>query len=158
MAHGDEVAVQSGSHSHWRVSAPFGKTVEWDAEIVDDEPGRLLSWRSGEGADIANAGAVRFVTAPKDQGPEVHVSISYDVPGGKLGEALARWAGEDPHQQLDDDLRRFKQGMETGEVVGSEGAPWGRRARREFRQHAAQPLSEQELADAGLAIDLTRQE
>ena len=158
MAHVDEVAVQSDSHSHWRVSAPFGKTVEWDAEIVDDEPGRLLSWRSVEGADIANAGAVRFVTAPKDQGTEVHVSISYDVPGGKLGEALARWAGEDPHQQLDDDLRRFKQVMETGEVVRSEGAPWGKRARQEFPQHAAAPLTEQELADYGLSIDLTKRE
>src|SRR5947209_8493168 len=159
MAHVDEVNVQNDSRSHWRVTAPFGKTVEWDAQIVDDVPGQLLSWKSDEGADISNAGAVTFIPAPKDQGTEVHVTISYDVPGGKIGEALARWAGEDPHQQLDDDLRRFKQVMETGEVVRSEGAPWGKRARKEFPQHAAQPLSDQELADAGLAIDLTtRQE
>ena len=125
---------------------------------LDDVPGQLLSWQSVEGADIANAGAVTLAPAPKDQGTEVHVTISYDVPGGKLGEALARWAGEDPHQQLDDDLRRFKQVMETGEVVRSEGAPWGKRARKEFPQHAAQPLTERELAEAGLAIDLTRQE
>jgi hypothetical protein len=78
--------------------------------------------------------------------------MSYDIPGGKLGEALARWAGEEPHQQLDDDLRRFKQVMETGEVVRSDGAPWGKRARREFPQHAAQPLSDNEI------IDLTREE
>jgi len=151
MAHVDDVTVQSDSRSHWRVSAPFGRTLEWDAEVVDDVPGQLLSWKSVDDADIVNAGAVTFATAPKGQGTEVRVTISYDVPGGKLGEALARWAGEEPHQQLDDDLRRFKQVMETGEVVRSEGAPWGKRARHEFPQHAAQPLSDQELVE----LDLT---
>ncbi|MDX6208165.1 MAG: hypothetical protein QOE24_556 [Frankiales bacterium] len=152
MAHVEDVRWLSDTRSHWRVTAPFGRTVEWDAEITEDLPGQLLAWRSLEGADVANAGMVRFSPAPKDQGTEVRVTISYTVPGGKLAEALARWAGEDPHQQLDDDLRRFKQVMETGEVVRSEGAPWGKRARQEFPQHAAQPLSEQEL------IDLTQEE
>ena len=152
MAHVEHIRVESDTRSHWRVTAPFGQTVEWDAEITDDAPGQSLAWKSVEGADISSAGSVRFIPAPKDQGTEVHVTISYDVPGGKLGEALARWAGEDPHQQLDDDLRRFKQVMETGEVVRSDGAPWGKRARKEFPQHAAQPLAEDEL------VDLTREE
>jgi uncharacterized membrane protein len=152
MAHVEDVQKTSETRSHWHVSAPFGKTVEWDAEITEDVPGQTLAWRSVEGADINNAGIVRFSPAPRNQGTEVHVTISYDVPGGKLGEALARWAGEDPHQQLDDDLRRFKQVMETGEVVRSDGAPWGKRARKEFPQHAARPLSDSEL------VDLTREE
>jgi uncharacterized membrane protein len=152
MAHVEEVTALDANRSHWRVSAPFGETVEWDAEIVDDVPGEQLSWRSVDGADVGNQGSVRFVRAPRDQGTEIHVTLTYDVPGGKLGEALARWAGEDPHQQLDDDLRRFKQVMETGEVVRSEGAPWGKRARKEFPQHPAQPLTEDEV------VDLTRKE
>ena len=147
MAHVEDVRVLSDTRSHWQVSAPFGRTVEWDAEITQDEPGRVLAWRSTEGADVANAGKVVFKKAPRDQGTEVRVVISYDVPGGKLGEALARWAGEEPHQQLDDDLRRFKQVVETGEVVVSDGAPWGKRARKEFPQHAAQPLTDQEVID-----------
>jgi uncharacterized membrane protein len=147
MAHVEEVTVITDTRSHWRVSAPFGRTVEWDAEIVEDVPGERLAWRSEPGADVANAGMVIFRAAPKDQGAEVRVTISYEVPAGKLGEAFARWAGEDPHQQLDDDLRRFKQVMETGEVVRSEGAPWGKRARKEFPQHAAQPLTKDELVD-----------
>jgi uncharacterized membrane protein len=147
MAHVDEVRLLSDTRSHWQVSAPFGRTVAWEAEIVQDEPGRLLAWRSLAGADVANAGLVRFQDAPRDQGTEVRVVISYDVPAGRLGEALARWAGEDPHQQLDDDLRRFKQVMETGEVLRSDGAPWGKLARHEFPQHAAQPLTDQEVID-----------
>jgi uncharacterized membrane protein len=152
MAHVEDVQLVSETRSHWKVSAPFGRTVEWDAEVTEDVPGQSLGWRSLEGADVTNAGVVHFTPAPRGQGTEVRVTIVYDVPAGKLGEALARWAGEDPHQQLDDDLRRFKQVMETGEVVRSEGAPWGKRARQEFPQHAAQPLSEQEF------IDLTSRE
>jgi uncharacterized membrane protein len=145
MAHVEEVHAD-GRRSHWRVRAPFGRNVEWDAEIVDDIPGERLSWRSDENSAVSTSGTVRFVPAPGGRGTEVHVAMNYHVPGRKLGEALARWAGEDPPQQLDDDLRRFKQVMETGEVVRSEGAPWGKRARREFPQHPARPLTSAELA------------
>src|SRR5205807_9401952 len=116
-----------------------------------------ISWRSLEGAQVPNAGTVRFVPAPGG-GTEVHAELTYSLPGGTLGELAARYFGQEPHQQLDDDLRRFKQVMETGEVVRSEGAPWGKRARKEFPQHAAAPLTEQELADYGLSIDLNKQE
>ena len=63
------------------------------------------------------------------------------------GKAAAKYFGEEPHQQLDDDLRRLKQVLEAGEVVRSEGAPWGKRARQEFPQHPAQPLSSEERAE-----------
>jgi hypothetical protein len=97
------------------------------------------------------AGEVRFDPAPGDQGTEITVRISYEVPGGRLGRAVARWAGDDPRQQLDDALRRFKQVMETGEVVVSEGAPVGKKAREEFPQHPAQPLTAQELGELARA-------
>jgi hypothetical protein len=74
------------------------------------------------------------------------VELEYSMPAGKLGEAVARYFGEDPHQQIDDDLRRLKQVIETGEVVRSDGAPGGKRARSEFPQHPAQPLTADELA------------
>jgi uncharacterized membrane protein len=147
MAHLDEVRATGDSTSHWRASAPFGQTVEWDAGVTDDVPGERIAWRSLEGADIGNEGEVRFVPAPGDQGTEVHVAMRYTMPRGKLGQAVARYFGEDPHQALDDDLRRFKQVAETGEVVRSEGAPGGKRARREFPQHPARPLTPQELEE-----------
>jgi uncharacterized membrane protein len=147
MAHVDEVHLGPDGQTHWKVSAPFGRTVEWDAEITEDVPGERISWRSVEGADVSNSGTVRFVVAPGDRGTELHVTIRYQLLAGKLGEAVAKYFGEEPHQQLDDDLRRLKQVMETGEVIRSDGAPGGKRARKEFPQHAAQPLSAEELAE-----------
>lgn len=147
MAHLDEVTTTGPRTSRWRATAPFGRTVEWDAEITEDIPGERIAWRSLNGSDIRNEGEVRFVPAPNERDTEVHVTLRYSMPAGKGGQALARYFGEDPHQQLDDDLRRFKQVLEVGEVVRSEGAPGGKRARQEFPQHPARPLTDKELAE-----------
>ncbi|MDX3074098.1 SRPBCC family protein [Streptomyces sp. NPDC088354] len=148
MGHLEEVHVTGPRTSHWRASAPFGKAVEWDAETTQDVPGQMIAWRSVDGSDIDNSGEVRFEPAPGGGGTEIGVTLRYDVPGGALGRAAARYFGEEPHQQLDDDLRRFKQVAETGEVVRSEGAPGGKRARGEFPQHPARPLTDGELKEA----------
>jgi uncharacterized membrane protein len=147
MAHLDDVRTTGPRTSHWSASAPFGQLVEWDAVITADEPILRIAWASVEGADVDNSGEVRLVPAPGHRGTEVHVTIRYDMPAGPLGKALARFFGEEPSQQLDDDLRRFKQVMETGEVVRSEGAPGGKHARAEFPQRPAQPLSADELKE-----------
>jgi uncharacterized membrane protein len=147
MAHLDDVRTTGDRTSHWTATAPFGRTVEWDAETTEDLPGERIAWRSTGDADVENAGSVQFVRAPGGRGTEVHVTIRYDLPGGKLGELVARYFGEEPHQALDDDLRRFKQVLETGEVVRSDGAPYGKRARKEFPQRPAQPMSPTELAE-----------
>ncbi|MGM1065460.1 SRPBCC family protein [Saccharothrix sp. Mg75] len=145
MAHLEEVRETGGRTSHWVADAPFGKNVEWDAEITEETPGEKIAWRSTGKADVPNAGTVWFVPAPDGASTEVHVVLVYEIPGGAVGKAVAKYFGEEPHQQLDDDLRRFKQVLETGEVVRSDGAPWGKRARAEFPQHPAQPLSDAEL-------------
>ena len=145
MVHLDEVRETGPGRSHWKASAPFGQTVEWDAETTVDEAGAGIAWRSVGHTDVQNAGAVLFVPAPGNRGTEIRVTLSYDVPAGPLGRAVAKYFGEEPHQQLDDDLRRFKQVIETGEVVRSDGAPGGKRSRQEFPQHPARPLSDDEL-------------
>ncbi|MGY1640115.1 SRPBCC family protein [Geodermatophilus sp. SYSU D00703] len=144
MAHLDEVRATDARRSHWRASAPFGRSVEWDAETTDDVPGQRIAWRSLDGADVPNSGEVRFVPAPGGRGTEVHVTLTYEMPGGALGKAAAKYFGEEPSQQLDDDLRRFKQVLETGEVIRSDGAPRGKQAREEFPQHPARPLTDEE--------------
>lgn len=144
MAHLDEVRATDTRHSHWRASAPFGRTVEWAAETVEDVPGERIAWRSLDGADVPNSGEVRFARAPGGRGTEVHVTLRYDLPGGELGKLVAKYFGEEPSQQLDDDLRRFKQVLETGEVIRSDGAPGGKQARGEFPQHPARPLTAEE--------------
>ena len=151
MTHLDEVRTTGEKTSHWSASAPFGRTVEWDAEITDEVPDERIGWRSVGKADVPNEGKVWFVPAPDGESTEVHVLLAYDIPGGKLGKAVAKYFGEEPHQQLDDDLRRFKQVLETGEVVRSDGAPWGKRARKEFPQRPAQPLAPEELAKGAQA-------
>jgi uncharacterized membrane protein len=140
MDHVESVEGSNG-RSHWKVKAPVGAKVEWDAEVIEDRPGEALVWRSVEGSGIQNSGAVRFVDAPRDQGTEVHVEFEYDAPGGKVGEAVAKVFGEEPTQQAKDDLRRFKQVMETGFVVRSEGSPAGSTARRHIKQRPGQPLA-----------------
>jgi uncharacterized membrane protein len=148
MVHLDEVRSTGPRSSHWRASAPFDRSVEWDAEIIEEVPGQLIAWQSIKGGDIDNSGVVRFLPAPGGRGTELHVTVRYDMPAGPLGKAVAKYFGEEPSQQLDDDLRRFKQVIETGEVVRSDGAPGGKRARNEFPQRPAQPLSAEELEEA----------
>jgi uncharacterized membrane protein len=140
MDHVESIEGSNG-HSHWKVKAPAGTKVEWDAEVVEDRPGEALVWRSIEGSGIQNSGAVRFLDAPRNQGTEVHVEFEYNAPGGKIGEAVAKVFGEEPTQQAKDDLRRFKQVMETGFVVRSEGSPEGSTARRHIKQRPGQPLA-----------------
>jgi Predicted integral membrane protein len=115
----------SDTESHWAVSAPGDKTVEWDAAIINDEPNELIAWRSKEGAEIANAGTVRFEPAPGDEGTEVRVQLEYDAPGGKFSALLAKLSGEEPEQQVAEALRRFKALMEGGEIPTTEGQSAG---------------------------------
>jgi uncharacterized membrane protein len=133
MSHLESVQVTGEKRSHWRAKAPIGMRVEWDAEIINDRPNELIAWRSIEGADVDNAGSVHFKRAPGGRGTEVRVEMQYIPPGGVIGAAIAKLFGEEPGQQVSEDLRRFKQLMEAGEVVQSEAT-----ARR---RGPAQPLA-----------------
>ncbi|WP_104106231.1 SRPBCC family protein [Nocardioides sp. 616] len=141
MLHLEEVTPKGDDTSHWVARGPLGKKVSWDAEITSEDPGRRLAWRSLKGADVDNAGTVHFAPAPGDRGTEVRVVLHYDVPGGLAGRAVARLFGEEPDQQVRDDLRRFKQVMETGDIVRSEILPHGTEAKRQFLQGPAQAAS-----------------
>jgi len=138
MHHLESVRVEGEGRSHWVATAPAGTTVEWDAEITEDRPNELIAWRSLEGADVYNRGSVRFERAPGGRGTIVHVEIDYNPPGGKLGAAVAKLFGEEPELQVGSDLRRFKQVIETGEVVLSEGTVYGTGA---TEQRPAQPAA-----------------
>ena len=135
MRHLESVSVLDDRRSRWVAKAPAGKTVEWDAEITEDRPNELISWRSLEGAEIYNAGTVRFQPAPGDRGTEVRVEFEYDPPFGKLGSKIATVFREEPGQQVRDDLRHFKQVMELGEIVVSD-------ATKQRGMHPARPDGE----------------
>ena len=96
---------QGGTRSHWKLKGPFGKTVEYDAELTKDEPNRLIGWNS-TGGDFETTGTVTFT--PIDNHTDVHVVMQWaDPPGGPAGEAASRMA-QDPEKMLEEDLRRFK--------------------------------------------------
>ena len=112
MRHLESVHDLGNARSHWVAKGPAGTTVEWDATIIADVPGEVITWRSLDDADVDNAGAVRFEAAPGNRGTIVKVNIQYNPPAGVIGAAVAKLFGEEPEQQLDDDLRRFKQVLE----------------------------------------------
>ncbi len=125
MKHLKSVKVIDNKRSHWVANAPLGASVEWDAEIIEDRENEFISWASVEGADVDNSGFVRFKPAPGDRGTEVKVVIEYAPPGGALTAAVAKLFGEEPEQQIGDELRRFKMLMEAGEIATTEGQPKG---------------------------------
>ncbi len=128
MDHLESVRVEGEGRSHWVAKAPAGTTVEWDAEVYNEKENELIAWRSLEGADVDNAGSVRFEAAPGGGSTIVRVSLKYDPPGGVIGSTFAKLFGEEPSQQIEEDLRRFKQVMETGETQSDEGQSSGRGA------------------------------
>lgn len=142
MFHLDSVKTTGERRSHWKAKGPAGTSVEWDAEITEDRPNELIAWRSVDRATIENSGTVRFVDAPRDQGTEIHLEMHVAVPGGKIGALVGKVFGEEPQAQAKDDLRRFKQVLEAGEVVRSDGTPEGQTSLRLIKQRPAQPPEE----------------
>ncbi len=124
MQHLEAVTTNDG-RSHWVAKAPFDRVVEWDAEIIDERENERIAWRSVEGADIRNQGEVRFRSAPDRRGTEVEVTLQYEPPAGSLGAAVAKLLGEEPDSQVREDLRHFKEFMETGEIPTIKGQSRG---------------------------------
>ena len=126
MKHVEQVQIRDENRSHWIVRGPAHKRFEWEAEIINEVPGELIAWRTLSGSDIQNAGSVRFVPSRSGRGTEVKIVMDYLPPAGRLGRAVAMVMGQDPAQQVKNDLRRFKQLMETGEIPTTDGQPVGR--------------------------------
>jgi uncharacterized membrane protein len=118
------VEVLDERRSHWVVQGPAGE-VEWDAEIINEEPDRLISWKSLPGAEVNNTGTVQFREAPGGRGTEVRVVLEYLPPAGKVGLAIAKVLGKTPGSEVREDLRRLRQLIETGEVPSTDGQPRG---------------------------------
>jgi uncharacterized membrane protein len=126
MQHLESVKATGGNRSHWVAKGPMGMCVEWDAEIINERENELIAWRSLPGSDVDNAGSVHFRRLPAGRGTEVKVTLKYDPPTGSVGATLAKLFGEAPEQQIEEDLRRFKQQMEAGEIPTTAGQPRGK--------------------------------
>ena len=128
MKHLESVNETGDGRSHWVAKAPAGQIVEWDAEVYNDKENEMIAWRSLEGSDVNNAGSVHFTPLGGGRGTAVRVVFKYEPPGGAVGALVAKLFGENPEQQVDEDLRRLKQVLEAGEIATTKGQPSGRKA------------------------------
>lgn len=118
----ESVQTLGADRSHWTIRLPGGKSVEWDAEIVEEQPDRMISWRAtGDAGD--HFGSVRFEPAPGGRGTVVSVELRHTpLNGGVIGSLMSKLSGPGFGVILENDLRRFKQIMETGEIVRSDAS------------------------------------
>ncbi|HWD19503.1 MAG TPA: SRPBCC family protein [Verrucomicrobiae bacterium] len=114
----------SSTRSHWVARGARGKTIEWDALIINEHPNELIAWKTAENSDVAHAGSVRFRPAPGGRGTEVVVTFEYDPMHFDL-KIFSRLFGKKPADTLGADLYRFKALMETGEAPTNEGQSAG---------------------------------
>lgn len=115
MRHLEHVKVIDERRSHWVVKGPAHMSVGWDAEIVNEVENQVIGWRSLPGSQVDIGGSVRFESGENGESI-VRVSLQYNPPAGVLGAMLARRFGEDPREQIREDLCRFKELMETGTI------------------------------------------
>jgi uncharacterized membrane protein len=113
MTHLRSVTETSARQSHWVADGPAGLAVEWDAEIINEVPGKVIGWRSLDGSTVVTAGAVNF-DAVDAATTNVSVHLQYSPPAGKAGAFVASLFSRAPEQTIREDLQRLKQLLETG--------------------------------------------
>lgn len=119
MKHLESVTEESPGVSHWVMKTSRGKELEWDAQIIEDKPGEMISWQSLKGADVANAGSVWFTPAQDGRGTELKVSMKYSPPGGKLAATIAKLWGDNAEHDLREDLLNLKEMLQRGDAPGT---------------------------------------
>ena len=117
----ESVRILDDRRSHWVVKGPAGQPVEWDAEIVNEHPGEMISWQTLPGADVQSAGTVRFTPADGGSSTMLRVVLEFHPPAGALGAGFARFFGKDPSAQLDQDLARLKLYIENSHPANVAG-------------------------------------
>ena len=124
----ESVTPADEARSRWRLRGPVRSSWEWDSQITVDRPGECIAWTSVEGAAIQQAGMVSFGPTTGKRGTFVRLSLHYRPPAGSVGVSVAKLFGSNPRSEAREDLRRFKQLIETGEIPSTRGQPSGRRS------------------------------
>lgn len=130
MPHIEHVEAIDATHSRWRVHAPHRQTVEWHAELTSDLPGQQLGWRTMSGTERVHTAMLRFTPLPGRRGTRLEADVECHLPAGAMDSMLAHMNGDALSQPLGEDLRRFKQWIETGEISTTLGQPRGQRNMR----------------------------
>jgi uncharacterized membrane protein len=122
----ESVRTTGEGRAHWITKGPLGQTSSWETEVFREVPGHLIAWKTLPGAEVVHAGTIRFDPASADRGTVVTMEVNYEPPMGLVGTTIAKMIGKDPDDSVREDLRRFKQLMEAGELPTVEGQPSGR--------------------------------
>jgi uncharacterized membrane protein len=120
LRHVRSVTETANGRSHWVVYGPASRVFEWDASLHNYRENELIAWRTLPGSDVDHAGSVLFRDAPGWRGTEIRIELQYNPPAGAVGALISALWGEEPEQQLEEDLRRLKQILEVGEVLSTE--------------------------------------
>jgi uncharacterized membrane protein len=121
MQNVQSVHVLDNRRSHWVINGPAGHALEWDAEIVNEHPGEMISWQTLPGADVQSAGTVRFIPEEEGRATNVRVILEFHPPAGAVGASVARFIGHDPGTQLERDLTRLREVLESRNVISAAG-------------------------------------
>jgi uncharacterized membrane protein len=116
MEHLESVTEGVDGRSHWIARGPAGVRVQWDAEIINESQNQVIGWRSLPGSDVVSAGSVNFDSI-RGESTQVTVHLQYEAPAGRAGALAAALLGRSPSQTIREDLRRFKQLLEAGEIA-----------------------------------------
>ena len=125
MSYLEDVTKLGDRRSRWVAKGPAGQKVEWEAEITDARENELVAWRSLEGSEVPNEGSVRFSRSSDGRGTVVDVALTYHPPGGKAGSVVAKLFGREPAQEIRRDLERFKERVESGNLILASGTQGG---------------------------------
>jgi uncharacterized membrane protein len=128
MVHLESVTTTLEGRTQWTLSGPLHSHIEWESEVVDEQPNKRIAWRTTEGSELPHSGVVTFEPAPAGRGTIVRVEIAYE-PRAAAAAVLGKVLGFSPQALLDQDLRRFRQLMETGELSTLEGQTSGPRSK-----------------------------
>jgi uncharacterized membrane protein len=128
MLHVERVDAVDATHSRWQVRVSLSETIEWHAELISDVPAQQLGWRTTSGANMAHTAVLRFSPLPGRRGTRVEAEFDCHLPMGTASVMPAHWNSDEFSQSLSDDLRRFKQLVETGEIPTTIGQPRGQRS------------------------------
>ena len=116
MSHLERVDELGGNRSHWVAKGPAGMRVEWDAEVINEVPNKVIGWRSLPDSDVTTAGSVHFERTA-DGATQLTVHLQYAPPAGRLGKIVAQLFGDEPSQAIREDLQRFKSLVATSAAL-----------------------------------------
>lgn len=125
LQHVDDVVSLDSTRWKWTAPGRFGGTMTWETEIFNEREPELIAWRSLPGGGVETAGSLRIEALPGDRGTKLTIALKYNPPGGKLVESVASFFGKGLDDQIEKDLRAFKQLAEAGEIPCVSGQPCG---------------------------------